>query len=106
MKLRSSSKTASIAVFQKARICTAKQKLQRLLDLLETSQDPNLSWLLRNAVSISESLGVNARYSRCLSGMEDRTLAGRELRQRVFNTGSQVKLLCNRKASYSGGWKA
>ena len=25
--------------------------------------------------------------------MEDRTLAGRELRQRVFNTGSQVKLL-------------
>jgi len=59
MKLRSSSKTASIAVFQKARICTAKQKLQRLLDLLETSQDPNLSWLLRNDVPISESLGVN-----------------------------------------------
>jgi len=25
--------------------------------------------------------------------MEDRTLIGRELRQRVFNTGSQVKLL-------------
>jgi hypothetical protein len=31
--------------------------------------------------------------SRCLSRMEDRTVAGRELHQPVFNTGSQVKLL-------------
>jgi hypothetical protein len=29
--------------------------------------------------------------------MEDRTLAGRELPQPVFNTGSQVKLLRSRK---------
>jgi len=34
--------------------------------------------------------------------MEDRTLAGRELRQRVFNTGSQVKLLCSRKGPEIG----
>ena len=37
----------------------ANQELQHLLDLLETTQELCFSWLLRNDVSISESLGVN-----------------------------------------------
>ncbi len=51
--------TVNIAVFQKAEIYTAKQELRRPLDLLETTQDPDSSWPVRNDVSISESLGVN-----------------------------------------------